>query len=152
MERFQFREIPGPTDLRVSWLGVDRNTVVVRIQGPLDSNTAQDFEIRLKSLFEPMPEHLLMDLGRVDYLSSMGLTAILKYAIQLKKAGFELAVYDPPLSVRRVLEISKWDQIILDSKKVASDSAFFGYVCDEEPARQVRRNQASSVPPRLFQV
>lgn len=152
MSDFKIHAIPGDTDLRVSKIMLDTGSCVAVLAGTLDGVTATDLDERLRTLLDPLPENFLLDLGDVDYLSSMGLSVVLKMAIKLKSAGSACLFYDPQLSVRRVLEISKWAHLILDPKSLTADSPFFGYVCDEEPARAARRNKsAASNPPRLFQ-
>ena len=152
MKRIEPREIPGPTEIRVRWRAESRDAMVVRTSGSLDSMTAGDFAERLTAILRPAPRHLLFDLGEVDYLSSMGLSVILKTAIRLKDGGSTCRIYDPRPSVRRVLEIARWDMAILDPAAAGAGSPFFGYLCEEEPLRQSKRLRAPSpAPPRLFQ-
>ncbi len=143
------RSIGGVTDLKVLHITQDGRPVL-KIEGTLDATTAADLETRLKPFVDPAPEHLLFDLGFVDYLSSMGLSAVLKTAIRLKSAGSECWVYDPQLSVRRVLEIAKWDHLIADPAAIQAHFPFFSYISSEEPARAARRGKSTSNPPRLY--
>lgn len=144
------QDISGTTDLRVSRLAPAPGVLIARVEGALDTATAPDFETRLNTFLNPLPQNLLLDFGSVDYMSSMGLSVTLKAAIRLKNGGCGFWLYDPQLSVRRVLEISKWSHIILDPSAVAPDSPFFGYICEEEPVRASRRNKFTSTPPRLY--
>ena len=150
MSGFHSKDIPGATDLRVWHLAASPDAPVVRVAGTLDGTAASDLETRLNSILHPTPSHLLFDLGSVDYVSSMGLSAVLKTVIRLKNAGANCWLYDPQHSVRRVFEIAKWDRLILDPASLSADSPFFGYVCDEEPARAARRKKSSAIPPRLY--
>lgn len=151
MNTFKTVEISGNTDLRVTRVLLGPDSIVGRFWGALDGVTAADLDRRLETLLAPMPKHILLDLGGVNYLSSMGLSVLLKTAIRAKASGSLCQFYDPQLSVRRVLEISKWDHLILSPESIASDSPFFGYVYDEEPVRTARRAKgAPSNPPRLY--
>lgn len=143
------KSIGGVTDLKLLHITQDGRPIL-KIEGTLDATTAADLEVRLRPLIDPAPSQLLFDFGGVDYISSMGLSVVLKTAIKLKNAGAECWVYDPQLSVRRVLEIAKWDHLIADPATMKAAFPFFVYISDEEPARIVRRSKSASNPPRLY--
>lgn len=124
---------------------------VLRISGTLDATTAADLDRHLSPVLRHPVRHLLLDLGQVDYLSSMGLSVLLKTAVKLKAAGADCRVYDPQRSVRRVLEISKWEQLIVDPGTMAPDDPHGPYVRAEEPLRAGQRARAERPsPPRLY--
>jgi anti-anti-sigma factor len=144
------RSVPGVTDLDL-WISSAGAGAVVELSGSLDATTAADLESRLMAELHA-PRQVLLDLGQVIYLSSMGLSVILKTAIKLKNSGSECRIYDPQRSVRRVLEIAKWSHLIIDPARVAADDPFHGYISSEEPARSARRASGSgaAAPPRLY--
>ena len=150
MSHVQSRDIPGPTDLKVTQFVDASGTCVLRVVGTLDAASVTDFSARLQPALNPVPVNLLMDFGGVDYVSSLGLSAVLQTAIRLKNAGSACRLYDPQLSVRRVFEIAKWHHLILDPAAVEPNSPFFSYLCDEEPKRAPLRNKATANPPRLY--
>ncbi len=145
------RSVPGVTELDLWVVSAGAGAAVIGLGGTLDATTADDLESRLAGELIA-PRKVLLDLGRVDYLSSMGLSVILKTAIKLKSSGFECRIYDPQRSVRRVLEIAKWGHLILDPAQIPLDDPFLMYVNAEEPVRAVRRvsGPAAAAPPRLY--
>lgn len=150
MGAFHSRSLRGSTDLAVDRIVLCETGVALKIEGTLDSAAARDLEERFAQALEPIPAHLMLDLGYVDYLSSMGLSAILKTAIKLQRHGSDCRIYDPQRSVRRVLEIAKWDHLVIEASSLPSDSPFAGYVTAHEPSRSERRARSSDPPPRLF--
>ncbi len=145
------RSVPGVTDLDLWIVSAGTDAAVIGLGGTLDATTAADLESRLAGELSP-PRKVLLDLGRVDYLSSMGLSVNMKTAIKLKSSGFECRIYAPQRSVRRVLEIAKWGHLILDPAQITPSDPFHAYVRAEEPDRAARRasGTSSSAPPRLY--
>lgn len=145
------RTVPGATDLDLWIASPDNGAAVIGLGGTLDATTAADLETRLAGELSAL-RRVLLDLGRVDYLSSMGLSVILKTAIKLKNSGSECRIYDPQRSVRRVLEIAKWSHLILDPAQVRADDPFHPYLSVEEPIRSARRasEPGPAAPPRLY--
>ena len=150
MNASKSKNIAGPTDLRLTGFSFEEGRLVARIEGTLDASTASDLDERFKSLLQTTPAGFLVDLGGVDYLSSMGLSILFKTVIRLKNNSVPCWFYDPQLSVRRVLQISKWDHLIIDAAAIKANHPFFGYVCEQEPLRASRRSQSSAPPPRLI--
>lgn len=141
----------SPDELKIVTILDTPDAPVLRLTGTLDATTAEELDRQLAAIFRSVPKHLLFDLGNVNYLSSMGLSVLLKTAIKLKNAGSECNFYDPQRSVRRVLEISKWDQLILDPTKLNPSDPHAAYVLAEEPIRAERRARTNRPsPPRLF--
>jgi anti-anti-sigma factor len=141
----------SPDDLKIITILDNPESPVLRLSGTLDATTADELGNQLALVIRTIPKHLLFDLGQVDYISSMGLSVLLKTAVKLKAAGSECHIYDPQRSVRRVLEISKWDHLILDPSKLSADDPCGSYVLAEEPTRAERRGRTDRpLPPRLF--
>jgi len=145
------RSVPGVTDLDLWIVSAGADAAIIGLGGTLDATTAADLETRLTGELR-VPRQVLLDLGRVDYLSSMGLSVILKTAIKLKSSGCECRIYDPQRSVRRVLEIAKWSHLVLDPAQVSVTDPFHTYISAEEPSRAARRGSEPGIaaPPRLY--
>ena len=58
---------------------------LVKVSGQIDSATAPDFQERLLDLIEEGAKYLVVSLGEVSFMSSAGLTALLRARIRLRK-------------------------------------------------------------------
>ena len=88
------------------------NTVVVAISGRLDAVSSPEFDEEVNSLMGQGENAFILDLEKLDYISSAGLRSILATAKKLKgeKGGLSLASLQE--MVREVFEISGFDSII----------------------------------------
>ncbi len=75
-------------------------------QGQINSANAAAFESDLVAQFDKGEHTMVLDLSRLDYVSSAGLRVILLLAKKLKQADGALALCDIQPNVREVLEIS----------------------------------------------
>jgi anti-anti-sigma factor len=110
---------------------------VLTPQGPIDSNTTEQFTNRVREYFEekkPAPD-LLLDLSGVRYLSSVGLGALIQLLKKSQENQTAFALYDPQLAVRRVLEISKLDFLVVDPAAAAASGPFAEYITQKEAQR-----------------
>jgi len=81
-------------------------TLIVELSGRLDANTAVAFEEQCRQFLEPADQAVVLDLGRLDYVSSAGLRSILTLAKQLKTQRGSLRLCKASGVVREVLEVS----------------------------------------------
>lgn len=58
---------------------------LVKVSGQIDSATAPDFQDRLLELIDGGSKYLVVSLGEVSFMSSAGLTALLRARIRLRK-------------------------------------------------------------------
>ena len=89
-------------------LATDKNGAVLFLlpQGQINSANAAGLEADLVEHFEKGERTIVLDLSRLDYISSAGLRVILLLAKKLKVAGGIMALCDIKPGVREVLEIS----------------------------------------------
>jgi anti-anti-sigma factor len=80
---------------------------LVKLEGQLDSLTAPDCEAKLKPLLAPATRALVLNLAKLDYISSMGLRVILaaRKALEQHKGELLLTNMQPPIA--KVFEIAK---------------------------------------------
>src|SRR5574337_999325 len=76
---------------------------VVKVKGQVDSNTAPDLETALKRLVEGDKNHIVLDLKEVDFLSSLGLRAIVTALKSVRRVNGDLRLASPSASVEKVL-------------------------------------------------
>ena len=86
--------------------------LVVAIAGRLDSNTAPEFDNALAAHIAAGHQALLIDCGRLEYISSAGLRVFIKTVKALRAAGGALAACAMQDHVREVFEISGFDAFV----------------------------------------
>ncbi len=106
-------------------------------QGAIDTATSEQFQNRIQKFLEERTQvpDLLLDLSGVKYLSSVGLGALIQLLKKSRETKSAFALYDPQLAVRRVLEISKLDFLVVDPVSAAASGPFAEYIARKEAAR-----------------
>lgn len=87
-------------------------TAIVAAGGRLDAGGAPELETRCKALILEGSIRLLLDLAKVEYVSSAGLRSLLVLAKAVKSAGGALALCGLVPAVRDVMTISGFDNIL----------------------------------------
>lgn len=82
------------------------DTLVIEINGRIDSNTAASFEKQLLGSIEGGEADLLVDFRDVDFVSSAGLRVMLMAAKRVKAAKGRLIICGLSDSITRVFEVS----------------------------------------------
>lgn len=85
--------------------------LILSVTGRLDAVTSPIFEDRLVRLIEGGEWNLILDLGRLDYLSSAGLRAILSTAKKIPRSEGQMIVCNLSGMIREVFSISGFDGI-----------------------------------------
>lgn len=109
---------------------------VVSPEGSIDYATASEFEKKTQEILNKNAKSILLDMAGVKYISSIGLSAIIQLMKRSKDKGALLALYDPQIPVKRVLEISKLDFLQLGANNLEASSPFADYIRTQEPQRQ----------------
>jgi anti-anti-sigma factor len=86
-------------------------TVVVHLEGSLDTTTAPETQAHLDALIAGGALTLIADFGDVDFVSSAGLRVLLATAKKLRPAGL-LRLYGLNAAVREVFDVSGFSTII----------------------------------------
>ena len=90
--------------MSVGWETSDRaDGVHVQLTGELDISSASGVESRLMEVEERAPERLLLDLRRVNFIDSTGLSMIINADGRAKKAGRRLTIVSGDGVPRRIL-------------------------------------------------
>ena len=88
------------------------NVKVISIDGDLDTNTSPDAQAAFSSLLEQGASKVLVDLGKMNYISSAGLRVMLFVAKQLGTSGGELRICCLNDMAREVFDISGFSSIL----------------------------------------
>jgi anti-anti-sigma factor len=85
---------------------------VLAFEGRLDTQTSPDAQQQLTRLIEEGETKILVNLEKVDYISSAGLRVLLVIAKQLKTTDGELRICSLNEVVKEVFDISGFDMIL----------------------------------------
>ncbi len=85
---------------------------VLAFEGRLDTQTSPDAQQRLTRLIEEGETKILVNLEKLDYISSAGLRVLLVVAKQLKTTDGELRICSLNEVVKEVFDISGFDMIL----------------------------------------
>jgi anti-anti-sigma factor len=88
------------------------DTTVVSLAGSVDALTAQEVTNFLNSKIAGGQHHLVLDLGRVDFMSSAGLRAILAALKETRQEGGDLRLAAAQPGVEKILKMSGFTNIL----------------------------------------
>ncbi|MGF1572351.1 MAG: STAS domain-containing protein [Sumerlaeia bacterium] len=74
----------------------------VDVVGCLDSHTVVEFEKTIQDVLITPPNHLVLDLSKLTYISSAGISALMGLTYKLRKDHSELILLKPSEKVYRV--------------------------------------------------
>jgi anti-sigma B factor antagonist len=89
----------------------DQDVLILRADGGLDSYKAQEVLSQLQRLMEAGARKLVVDCGALGYLSSVGITTLIRLHKRMAEEGghVKLAAVQAPLV--RLLEITRLNQV-----------------------------------------
>jgi anti-anti-sigma factor len=111
---------------------------VARLIGRLDTQTYKLCEEHLQPLLSAGTKVLVLDLEKLDYLSSMGLRVLIKTTKTIENAGGKCVVMRPQPGVRAVLDIAK----------ALPDQAIFASVAEADAYLDMIQKQANEAAGR----
>ncbi|MBN2097288.1 MAG: STAS domain-containing protein [Candidatus Omnitrophica bacterium] len=83
------------------------NVYLVALKGSIDVETYQELEEKLKRMINDQTKAVILDLGGVDYISSIGIKVVLwaKKALQAQNANFAMTNLQP--QIKKVFDVMK---------------------------------------------
>ena len=82
----------------------------LRLLGELDLGSAKELEAALRDAEAQASESVVVDLSRLDFIDSTGLSALVAADRRLRETGLRLALVPGPRPVQRVFEITGLDR------------------------------------------
>ena len=82
------------------------NVLIVAIQGSLDVITSPDLEKQVVAFMDAGEKHLVMDLGKLDYVSSAGLRVFIMILKRLKELGGSIRFCGFSKQVKQIFDIA----------------------------------------------
>ena len=98
---------------------------VLQLEGEIDLHTSQEVAESLRTMIaKKKPKVVVVDLGKVTFIGSSGLAALVEGARNVQEYGGKFALIGVQESVQHILEITRLDQVFrvfpdIDSALVA---------------------------------
>ena len=92
--------------MRLQYGELDDGIRLIKLSGALDNNGVGDVEIEFVRICTGDNVCVLVDLSRVNYISSIGIPLLINSAKSLTRQGGKMALLNPPKSVENVLELT----------------------------------------------
>ena len=89
---------------------VDR--VILSLKGELDLSNAPSLIEQLARVVQDRPAHLDLDISRLDYTDSVGLSVFVTAHFQCLDAGIQLRFLEPNLFIREILDVTGLDEVL----------------------------------------
>ncbi len=104
---------PASSGIKLSVLNATPDgALVIALEGRVDANTMRRFERAIEVVRKACDLAMILDCRNLDYISSAGLRVVLALAKSLRQQGAELGICSVTDEVRRVFNVSGFDQII----------------------------------------
>ena len=83
-----------------------KRAVMITVEGRIDSTNASELDDVLKETINEGSNSLVVNLSKVEYMSSAGLRALVSALRECKKKRGDLVISDPSARVSEVLELA----------------------------------------------
>lgn len=90
---------------------IDQNVMIVRVDGGLDSQNANDFRQAIEKLIEGGIRCIILDCEKLHYISSYGIGAILRLHQNMAKRGGNVKIAALQGVVWDILHIASLDRV-----------------------------------------
>ncbi len=128
--------------LHIRHRSLNADSYVLTPEGSLDSYTYETFEKEAVDLLERKAKYILVDMAKVDYISSLGLSSVIRLIKTAKDFGAVLALYDSQNEVQKVLQLSKLEFLELNPDKLDPAHPFFDYIQAQQEERADKQKEA----------
>lgn len=98
--------------MRLQYSDLDNSIRLIKLSGALDINGVRDVEIDFVRLCTGENVCVLVDLSKVNYISSIGIPLLVNSAKSLARQGGKMALLHPQRAVENVLELTGIPMII----------------------------------------
>ncbi len=86
--------------------------VVVFLEGMIDSTTAGEFAAKMENVLQETPHTLILDFGKVDYISSAGFRILFMIAKEMKKNQGDLSAVNVSNEIQNLFNMVHMDHVM----------------------------------------
>jgi anti-sigma B factor antagonist len=99
-------------DVYVEEAPQNRGVSILRVSGYVDTTTSPDLERRLQALLRDKRYHVVVDLSRVEYISSAGWGIFISEIREIREHGGDLKLAGMLPDVREVFDLLEFENIL----------------------------------------
>lgn len=99
-------------DVYVEEAPQNRGVSILRVSGYVDTTTSPDLERRLQALLREKRYHVVVDLARVEYISSAGWGIFISEIREIREHGGDLKLAGMAPDVREVFDLLEFENIL----------------------------------------
>ena len=99
-------------DVYVEEAAQNRGVSLLRVSGYVDTTTSPDLERRLQALLREKRYHVVVDLTRVEYISSAGWGIFISEISEIREQGGDLKLAGMIPDVREVFDLLEFENIL----------------------------------------
>lgn len=129
-------------DVYVEEAPQNRGVSILRVSGYVDTTTSPDLERRLQALLREKRYHVVVDLARVEYISSAGWGIFISEIREIREHGGDLKLAGMIPDVREVFDLLEFENILQSYSDADLAVASFGPIvpANTEPAAPPRHD------------
>ena len=90
----------------------ESNIIRVDVDGPIEMETIKELKFRLLKLDQVTDKDIEINLSKVDYIDSTGITLLITLSKQQKQKGKSIKLTEPTPRVSSLLEISSLSGVL----------------------------------------
>ncbi len=113
-------------DVYVEEAAQNRGVSLLRVSGYVDTTTSPDLERRLQALLREKRYHVVVDLTRVEYISSAGWGIFISEIREIREQGGDLKLAGMIPDVREVFDLLEFENILQSYPDAELAVASFG--------------------------
>ncbi|MGE5175543.1 MAG: STAS domain-containing protein [Hyphomicrobiales bacterium] len=123
----------------------NRGVSVLRVSGYVDTTTSPELERRLEALLREKRYHIVVDLSRVEYISSAGWGIFISEIREIREHGGDLKLAGMVADVREVFDLLEFENILQAHADADVAIASFGPIVPADtPAPTATQQQSAA--------
>lgn len=122
-------------DVYVEEAPQNRGVSILRVSGYVDTTTSPDLERRLQALLRDRRYHVVVDLTRVEYISSAGWGIFISEIREIREHGGDLKLAGMIPDVKEVFDLLEFENILQAYTDADLAAASFGPIVPADAAR-----------------
>jgi anti-sigma B factor antagonist len=115
-------------DVYVEEAAQNRGVSILRVSGYVDTTTSPDLERRLQALLREKRYHVVVDLAKVEYISSAGWGIFISEIREIREHGGDLRLAAMAPDVREVFDLLEFENILQSFTDADLAVASFGLI------------------------
>ena len=136
-------------DVYVEEAASNRGVSILRVSGYVDTTTSPELERRMQALLREKRYHIVVDLARVEYISSAGWGIFISEIREIREQGGDLKLAGMIADVREVFDLLEFENILQSYPETDLAVASIGPIVPaSEPAPTATQQQSATGPHR----